>query len=69
MQYTGRFINRYSKLLNRDITIMEYSSNDKIPYCDCDRCGKPIIRKMYVVQDPKTDLEIMYLGSECIKNI
>ena len=69
MKYTGRYITKYSKLLKQDVDILEYRSKDGIPYCDCDRCGKPIKRLMYVVQDPETGLEIMYLGSECIKSV
>ena len=53
------------------VAILKYEdkSNSKVPYCDCDRCGKPIKRIMYVVQNAETDCEMFYLGSECIKHI
>lgn len=68
MEYTGNYIEMYSKDLDRVVAILEYKSNDNTPYIECSRCGKPIRRKMYVIQDSNTDLEIAYLGSECIKH-
>lgn len=68
MEYTGRYKTQYSEILDEDVNILEYKSNDQIPYCDCDRCGKPIKKKMYVIQSCATDIEMMYLGSECIKH-
>lgn len=68
MEYTGKYKRMHSKTLGRDVSILEYRSNEKIPYCDCDRCGKPIIKKMFVVQDAETALIDFYLGSECIKH-
>lgn len=68
MEYTGKYKKMYSTLLNKDVYVLEYRSSEKIPWCECTRCGKPIIKKMYVIQDAETDVEDMYLGSECIKH-
>lgn len=68
MKYTGKYTESYSRVFDCPISILEYRSDDNIPYCACSRCGKPIKRTMYVVQDSNTDLEIAYLGSECIKH-
>ena len=56
------------------VAILKYedtikSKKSKVAYCNCDRCGKPIKRVMYVVQNAETDYEMFYLGSECIKHI
>lgn len=68
MEYTGKYKKVHSDLLGEEVYILEYKSKDSYPYCDCDRCGKPIIKKMYVIQNCETDVEMMYLGSECIKH-
>ena len=36
---------------------------------NCDRCGKPIKRTMYVAQSVETGIELGYFGSECVKYI
>ena len=58
----------YSQILGKYVNVLEYKSKDNFPYCDCSRCGKGIMKKMYVVQDCETDVEDLYLGSECIKH-
>lgn len=70
MKYTGKFWTTYSEKHGMQVNILEYKRDykGKIPYMPCDRCGKGIINKMYVVQDAETDCEIEYLGSECIKH-
>lgn len=68
MEYTGKYKKVHSDLLGEDVYILEYRSKERFPYCDCSRCGKPIIKKMYVIQNCETDVEMMYLGSECIKH-
>lgn len=69
MEYTGRYITRFLKGTTKKVNILEYNSKDNFPYCNCDRCGKPIIKKMFVVQDYDTDLEMMYLGSDCVEKV
>ena len=69
MEYTGRFRTMYSEDCGEDVAILEYRGSDKVPYCDCTRCGKPITRIMYVVQSRETGVEEMYLGSDCIKKL
>ena len=68
MEYTGKYRVLHSEDLDRDVAILEYKSKSKFPYLPCDRCGKMIIKTMYVVQDEETDVEMLYLGSECIKH-
>jgi len=69
MEYTGRHKRVCSKRYHQDVDVLEYASNDSFPYMECSICGKPIIRKMFVVQDPDSGVEIAYLGSECVKRI
>ena len=67
MEYTGNYRTMYSELCGEDVSILEYRSRDNIPYCECTRCGKDIKRRMFVVQSKETDVELMYLGADCIK--
>lgn len=69
MKYTGKYRSVYSHELGEGVDILEYTSKDKVPYCDCDKCGKPIVRKMFVVQSQETGVEMLYLGSECVKHL
>lgn len=69
MKYTGKYKTVYSHTFGEMVNILEYSSKDKVPYCNCERCGQPIVRKMFVVQSANTDIELSYLGSECIKHM
>lgn len=67
MEYVRIVKSMYSDICGENVSILEYKSNDNFPYCECTRCGKDIKRKMYVVQSDKTDIELMYLGSDCYK--
>lgn len=67
MEYTGNFKTMFSETCGENVAILEYKSKDNVPYCDCTRCGKPIKRIMYVVQSNGTGVELMYLGSDCVK--
>ena len=67
MRYTGLYKKMYSTLANENVSILKYESADNIPYCTCSRCGKPIKRKMFVVQSEESGVEMFYLGAECIK--
>ena len=69
MTYTGNYRAFYSEAAGENVNVLEYRSKDSIPYCTCTRCGKAIRRKMYVVQSAATDVELMYLGAECIKHL
>ena len=66
MRYTGKYRTMDSAKYGR-VNILEYRSDSSIPYEECSRCGQLIRRKMFVVQD-MNDVEIEYLGSECIKH-
>ena len=68
MEFTGLHKKMYSHVAGEHVFILKYQSKDSIPYCDCSRCGKPIKKTMYVVQSQETDVELFYLGSECIKH-
>lgn len=68
MEYTGKYKTQHSEMCGEDVSILEYRSNSKYPYTECSMCGKPIIKKMFVVQSTETDTELMYLGSECVKH-
>ena len=69
MKYVGVVKELHSKTFNEDVSILKYvdDSEGKIPYCNCDRCGKSIKRILYVVQSAETDVEMLYLGADCVK--
>jgi len=67
MKYIGKYKNMYSNTCGEEVSILEYRSDNKYPYCECTMCGKDIKRHMFVVQSRKTDIELMYLGADCIK--
>ena len=67
MEYYKYHGERWSDIAGEKVGVLEYRSKDKYPYCDCSRCGKPIINRMFVIQSCETDIELFYLGSECIK--
>lgn len=72
MEYVGLVKNFFSEDFQEDVSILKYvaePSEANIPYCLCDRCKKPIKRVMYVVQSDETDVELAYLGAECIKYV
>lgn len=71
MEYVGLYKKDiYSDIFKEYVSILKYEDHDKrvVPYMTCNRCGKDIKRKMYVVQSNETDVELMYLGSECINH-
>lgn len=72
MDYTGRYKTVNSELLGHTVYILEYRSKydpkSKFYHTECSRCGKPIKRIMFVVQNAETDVEELYLGSDCIKH-
>lgn len=68
MEYTGNCRRIHSAALGEDVDILEYKGKHSVTYCYCSRCGKPILREMYVVQSAETAVEYMYLGSDCIKH-
>lgn len=69
MEYTGKYWSMFSEVCDEKVNILEYKSahKTKIPWCECSRCGKPITANLYVVQSEETDVEMFYLGPECIK--
>lgn len=67
MEYTGKHTEMFSQVAGEDVHILEYKSNENFPYCACSKCGKPIRKKMYVIQSKETGIELYYLGRECIK--
>ena len=67
MKYTGKYKKMYSEICGENVNILEYKSKESVPYCECTRCGKPIFKSLYIVQSEETDVELMYLGSDCIK--
>ena len=69
MEYTGEYRTMYSEVCGELVDILKYTSKDKCPYDYCERCGKPLIRTMYVVQSADTALIHFYLGSECVKHL
>lgn len=67
MEYTGKYRSMFSEELGEQVNILEYRAKDaRFPWCECDKCHKPIVRKMFVVQD-KDDVEVFCLGADCIK--
>ena len=71
MDYTGKWFTKHSEDFGMDVHVLEYRSDrkTKIPYCDCDRCGKPIINHMFVIQGAEDDVEMAYYGADCIKKL
>ena len=70
MKYTQFMGYKWSSVAGEEVAILKYESEHKnIPYCECSRCGKPIKRTMYVVQSKETDVELFYLGADCIKKL
>ena len=68
MEYTDYLGSRYSKDAGEEVNVLLYTSKSRTPYMPCTRCGKPICRRMYVIQSKTTDVELMYLGSDCYKH-
>jgi len=66
MEYTGEYTEMTSKKYGK-VHILKYQSKQPNPYCECSMCGQYIKRTMYVVQD-ENDIEVEYLGSECVKH-
>ena len=69
IEYKGVVNKFHSLTLDEDVSILKYTRNDTLYFCECSRCGKLIKRVMYVVQNDDTDVEMLYLGSECIKKL
>ena len=69
MEYTKYLGEKFSYRFGRNVTILQYESKDPYPYCDCDYCGKPLAKKMFVLQDPETDIVLMTVGSDCLKKL
>ena len=68
-------VNSYFCLLNcnseEDVSILKSvkDSEGNVPYCLCSRCNKPIKNILYVVQSDSTDIEMLYLGADCVKHL
>lgn len=72
MKPTGKMIERFSKMFDENVIIFEEKEerpNKGCSYIECDRCGKPIKRIMFVVQSKDTFVELGYFGAECVKSI
>ena len=69
IEFKGKTAEGFSKMFDENVSILKYKIKSSIPYCDCDRCGKPIKATMYVAQSKETDVELGYFGSECIKYV
>ena len=71
MEYTKYYGHKFCEKFGKEVAVLEYSIDysSKVPYCDCDRCNKPIKRKMIVLQDVDTDAELVCLGMDCAKKL
>ena len=70
MEYTGIYWYMDSKTAGERVAILKYEAPKReaqIPYCKCSACGKDIKRTMFVVQSAEDDVELYYLGADCIK--
>lgn len=70
MEYTGKYYSIYSEELGQEVNVLEYINKEKMVYSyweKCSHCGKPIKHKMYVVQSAEDDVEMLYLGADCVK--
>ena len=68
MNFNKLMGHKYSEIAGEEVAILKYTSKDRVPYCQCSRCGKNITRAMYVVQSRETDVELFYLGPCCYKH-
>lgn len=71
VKYHGR---RHSEMYGEEVSVLEYQDTQnkysKKYYCqDCSMCGRPILRKMFVIQSAETGVEIAYLGADCYKKL
>lgn len=76
MEYTGNHKKMFSTELNQEVNILEYKDPNPVKqrpgschwyYCECDKCHKEIKSHMFVVQSAEDDVEMLYLGADCIK--
>ena len=66
MKFTGKCKQLRSSIFDEDVVVLEYVSKSSVPYCTCSRCGKPLKKRMFVVQSVNSDIELTYFGAECI---
>lgn len=71
MKYVGVVKTFHSSTLDEDVSILKYvkDSEGNVPYCLCSRCNRPIKNILYVVQSDSTDIEMLYLGADCVKHL
>ena len=69
MKYTGEYKQMFSHMAGEKVSILKYENKRSKTYYYCSRCGKKIHKTMYVVQSQETDIELFYLGEECIKHL
>ena len=73
-EFTGKWfgIDKCTAFDGKSVNVLEYKDNEKHVrgwhYERCTRCGKPLKKIWYVVQD-EDDVEIAYLGAECVKHL
>ena len=61
----GRY---FSKALNQNVWVHKMVLDGKFPYCECEKCGKPLYTGFYSVTLEQDGTEGLY-GSECIKKL
>lgn len=71
MEFIGYYGIKHSNIYGKDFAVFEYREEtpSKVPYTYCSCCNKPIKRRMFVLQNPETDVEEYYLGFDCAKKI
>ena len=68
--YTGIYETRYSEVFETRVNILKM--HGRCPGYEgetCFRCGKPLKKTWYLVQDAKDDTEIASFGPDCITRL
>ena len=73
VRYTGKWftVKNCAAFDGKDVNVLEYKDDEKHgSWCHefCTRCGKPLKSHYFVVQDQE-DIEIAYLGADCVGHL
>lgn len=70
MEYVKYHGVQHCNKFNKDFAVLEYQDKENdADYIECSCCGKPIKKRMIVLQDIETDVEEYYLGFTCAKKL
>jgi hypothetical protein len=69
INHSLEFVADVNPRVNSYFCLLNCNSEGNVPYCLCSRCNKPIKNILYVVQSDSTDIEMLYLGADCVKHL